>query len=314
MSRYVVLGAGSTGTATARLLAEEGESVRLITRGGSGPVHPGIERVAADATDPDRLTALVEGAAALVNCAAPPYDRWKQEFPPLAASLLTAAGRTGAGYVMLGNVYAYGPVDGPVTESRPPAPTSVKGELRAAIWADALAAHRAGLVRATEVRAGSYFGPGAQSLFLLMAGRQLAAGEPAAYYADLDAPHSWAAPVDVARTLVAVARAGTGWGEVWHVPSFATLSARELAARLAAAAGGPAPRLTAMSDRELAELALEAPVLGEVAEMRYLTHRPFVLDSTRTERAFGVRATPVAEVVAAVAAELTGAAGGPRPA
>ncbi|MFD7985321.1 saccharopine dehydrogenase NADP-binding domain-containing protein, partial [Kitasatospora indigofera] len=118
MSRYVVLGAGSTGTATARLLADEGESVRLITRGGSGPVHPGIERVAADATDPDRLTALVEGATALVNCAAPPYDRWKQEFPPLAASLLTAATRTGAGYVMLGNVYAYGPVDGPVTESR----------------------------------------------------------------------------------------------------------------------------------------------------------------------------------------------------
>jgi nucleoside-diphosphate-sugar epimerase len=159
-------------------------------------------------------------------------------------------------------------------------------------------------VRATEVRAGSYFGPGAQSLFLMMAGRQLVTGEPAAYHADLDVPHSWAYPADVARTLAAAARAEDSWGEVWHVPSFATLSARELAAALARAAGAPAPRLTAMTDRELAELALGAPVLGEVAEMGYLTHRPFLLDSSRTERAFGLRATPVAEVLAATAGSL----------
>ncbi len=308
MPRYVVTGAGSTGTATARLLADAGESVRLVTRSGTGPEHPGIERVAADATDADRLTALVAGADALVNCAAPPYDRWKQEFPPLADALLTAAERTGAGYVMLGNAYGYGPVDGPVTEQQPLAPTTVKGEVRARMWTDALAAHRAGRVRATEVRAGSYFGPDAQSLFLMMAGRQLVTGGPAAYHADLDVPHSWAYPADVARTLAAAARAADSWGEVWHVPAFATLSARELAAALARSAGAPAPRLAAMTDQELAELALGAPILAEVAEMRYLTHRPFLLDSARTERAFGLRATPVAEVLAATALSLATAA------
>ncbi|MER5865166.1 NAD-dependent epimerase/dehydratase family protein [Kitasatospora sp. NPDC002040] len=304
MSHYVVTGAGSTGSATARLLAEQGEHVRLVTRSGSGPEHPGIERVAADVTDPNRLTALLDGAHALVNCAAPLYDRWKQDFPPLAGSLLTAAERTGAGYVMLGNLYGYGPLDGPATEGQPLAPGTVKGAVRAGMWADALAAHLAGRVRATEVRAGSFFGPGAQSLFLLLAGRQLVAGEPAAYYADLDAPHSWAYPADVARTLVAAARSGDSWGRAWHVPAFATLSARELAAALAGAAGAPAPRLTAMTDRDLAELAVLVPLLGEVYEMRYLTHRPTVLDSTRTERAFGLRATPLAEVLAATAADL----------
>ena len=308
MPLYVVTGAGSTGTATARLLADAGESIRLVTRSGSGPEHPGIERVAADAADPDRLTALVAGAHALVNCAAPPYDRWPQDFPPLAAALLTAAERTGAGYVMLGNAYGYGPVDGLVTERQPLAPSTVKGGVRARIWTDALAAHRAGRVRATEVRAGSYFGPGAQSLFLMMAGRQLVIGGPAAYHADLDVPHSWAYPPDVARTLAAAARAAAGWGEVWHVPAFATLSARELAAELARAAGAPAPRLTAMTDQELAGLAVGAPILGEVAEMRYLTHRPFLLDSSHTERVLGVRPTPPEEVLAATARSLATAA------
>lgn len=308
MPRYVVTGAGSTGSATARLLAEEGENVRLVTRSGSGPEHPGIERVAADVSDPDRLTALVEGAQALINCAAPPYDRWKKEFPPLAEALLTAAERTGAGYVMLGNLYGYGPLDGPVTEAQPPAPSTVKGEVRARMWADALAAHRAGRVRATEVRAGSYFGPEAQSLFLMMAGRQLVTGEPATYYADLDAPHSWACPADVARTLVAAARSEDSWGRVWHVPAFATLSARELGEALAAAAGAPAARLIAMDDQELSELALQFPILGEVAEMRYLTHQATVLDSSHTEQTFGLRATPLEEVLAATVDSLTAVA------
>ena len=51
MSQHVIVGAGPVGTATALLLAERGEKVRLVTRRGTGPEHPSIERVAADATD-----------------------------------------------------------------------------------------------------------------------------------------------------------------------------------------------------------------------------------------------------------------------
>ena len=46
---HVIVGAGATGSATARQLAEAGVSVRIITRSGSGPLHPNIERIAADA-------------------------------------------------------------------------------------------------------------------------------------------------------------------------------------------------------------------------------------------------------------------------
>src|SRR3981081_1071398 len=68
MSLHVIVGSGSVGSATAQLLAERGERVRIVTRRGGGPEHPAIERVAADATDPNRLSALTEGAAALYNC------------------------------------------------------------------------------------------------------------------------------------------------------------------------------------------------------------------------------------------------------
>ena len=119
----MIVGAGPVGTGVAKLLAERGERIRLITRRGSGPDHPAIERVAADATQADRLSDLVAGAAALYNCANPLYHRWLTDWPPLAAALLTAAERSGAVLAVASNLYGYGPVDGPITEATPFAAT-----------------------------------------------------------------------------------------------------------------------------------------------------------------------------------------------
>ncbi|WP_228566833.1 hypothetical protein [Nocardia sp. SYP-A9097] len=65
MSLRIVLGAGPVGTATALLLADRGEQIRLITRRGGGPEHPHIERVAADASDSTALTAHSTGATVI---------------------------------------------------------------------------------------------------------------------------------------------------------------------------------------------------------------------------------------------------------
>ena len=81
MSLHVIVGSGSVGSATAQLLAERGERVRIVTRRGGGPEHPAIERVAADATNADRLGELTQGAAALYNCASPLYHRWLTDWP-----------------------------------------------------------------------------------------------------------------------------------------------------------------------------------------------------------------------------------------
>jgi uncharacterized protein YbjT (DUF2867 family) len=89
MSLHVIVGAGPVGRGTARLLAEQGQSVRLISRRGSGPEHPSIERVAADAAQPDRLSELTAGAVALYNCVNPLYHRWLTDWPPIAGELPT---------------------------------------------------------------------------------------------------------------------------------------------------------------------------------------------------------------------------------
>jgi nucleoside-diphosphate-sugar epimerase len=117
MSLHVIIGAGPVGSATAALLASRGETVRLLSRSGTRPAAGGVEAIAADATDTERLASLAEGAAALYNCASPPYHRWPQQWPPLATSVLTAAERTGAALVIMSNLYGYGPAGHPMTEA-----------------------------------------------------------------------------------------------------------------------------------------------------------------------------------------------------
>ncbi|WP_435121659.1 NAD-dependent epimerase/dehydratase family protein [Micromonospora tulbaghiae] len=307
MALHVIVGAGPVGTATARLLAERGERVRVVTRRGTGPEHPAIERVAADAADADRLTALSEGADALYNCANPEYHTWPTDWPPLAAALLTAAERSGAVLTTVGNLYGYGPVDAPMTEATPLAATGVKGRVRNRMWADALAAHRAGRARTTEVRGSDYIGLGGNSLPMMVLPKVLAGRRvflPVAW----DAPHTWTYVGDVARTLVAAATDPRAWGRAWHVPSAPPMSMRALADRAAARAGAPAPRLTRMPYPVLWLGGLADPFARELRETAHQFAGPFVMDSTAASETFGIEGTPLDRVVDEMVTGLRAAA------
>jgi nucleoside-diphosphate-sugar epimerase len=309
MTTYLVVGAGATGAAVARQLADAGDEVRLLSRRGSGPAHPRIERVSADANDAVALTEYATGVQTIFNCVMPPYDRWPALFPPLAAAILAAAERSRTDYVMLGNVYAYGPVEGPLSADLPFAPTSVKGKIRARMWEDALAAHEAGRVRVTEVRAGDFLGAGAVSPFTLMIGASVLAGEPAAFPGDLDAPHSWSYTEDAARTLIAAARSDRSWGRPWLVPSTSNDSARMLAIRLAGVADAPAPQLSQMSTEELEQLGQLDSIMAELSEMRYLLDRPAVFDTSPTTSILGIEPTAVDVVLREVVEHHASTAG-----
>lgn len=318
MSTHVIVGAGPVGSATASLLAERGERVRVVTRRGTGPRHANIELVAADAGDAAALRRLAAGAVALYNCANPPYHRWPTDWPPIASALLSAAESSGAVLVTANNVYGYGPVDVPMTEDLPFDPPTVKGRVRAQMWHDALAAHTAGRIRATEARASDYLGPGAASMFTLMVLPRVLAGKRAKVPADLDAPHSWSYPGDVARTLVALAGDERAWGRPWHVPTDRPVSIRDLATRAAILAGAPTPKLSRMPMALLRLGGLFNPTARELPELAYEFDRPFILDSTRTTATFGIEPTPLDEVLrstvaAAVQASSSGLAANGSP-
>ncbi|MER5929022.1 NAD-dependent epimerase/dehydratase family protein [Streptomyces sp. NPDC002054] len=296
MSLHIVMGFGPAGAATARLLAEQGHSVRVVTRSGRSP-EPGIEHVALDAADSGRLTAAAQGAAAIHQCAAPPYHRWAADWPPLASSVCAAAEATGAVLVLLGNLYGYGPVDGPMTEELPLAATGPKGRVRAAVWEQARKLHEQGRIKAVEVRASDFFGPGVTEGGHLAARvlPRLLRGKPVSTLGDPDTPHSWTYLPDVARALAEVAGEERAWGRAWHVPTGPALSTREMVDRLAAQAGTRPVPVRRLPSAVLGVASLFSPLIRELKEVRYQFDRPFVIDSSAYEAAFAVRATPLEE-------------------
>jgi nucleoside-diphosphate-sugar epimerase len=300
----VVVGAGAVGTATARLLADRGHPVRLVTRSGGGPEHPLIERVAADASDADRLTTITTGAATLYNCANPAYHRWATDWPPLAAAMLVAAERTGAVLATTSNLYGYGPATMPMTEQTPLAATLTKGRVRAEMWQAALSAHQAGRARVTEVRGSDYLGPTDQSVLYSRAVPAALAGRTARVLGDPDAAHTWTYPPDVARLLVTVAADERGWGRAWHVPSQDPRSARQVVADFCRAAGVPDVAVARIPSWVIRVGGVFSPLLRQLPEVAYQHDRPFVMDSSAARNAFGLEPTGWNDIIQATLAPL----------
>ncbi|GGN76787.1 NAD-dependent epimerase [Nocardia rhizosphaerihabitans] len=299
MTKQVVIGRGGTASVTALALAESGDHVTVISRSGLGPDHPGVDLVALDALDTAAMTEHAAGAATVFNLAMPPYHTWPETVPPLFGSILTATEAVGANLVMMGNLYGYGPVDGVVTETTPLAATGNKGAVRARMWTEALAAHEAGRVRVTEVRAGQFLGAGAVSIFSLLVQPAVLAGAQAKVPQELDLAHSFTAIDDAAAALVAVARDDRAWGRAWHAPVITT-TVRAVASRLAALAGAPEPELAVLSDAEVTALAEDDPFWAELFETKHMSHREFVADDTALRTTFGVTASALDDVLRGV--------------
>ncbi|MBO2462889.1 NAD-dependent epimerase/dehydratase family protein [Actinomadura sp. LCR2-06] len=303
MGKHVIVGAGQVGAHLAERLTGMGHDVTVVTRSGSGP--DGVERVAADAADRDRLATLAKGADTIYNCVNPPYHRWAQDWPPLAASFLGAAEDTGAGLVTLSSLYGYGPVDGPMTEDLPLAATGTKGRVRARMWHDALAAHEAGRIRATEVRGSDFYGPGSSDQSFIGEVRfvkPLLAGKRVFYFSDPSVPHAWTYLPDAAQALAIAGTDERSYGRAWHVPTGPAVSTREVGERLCRIAGAPAPRIHEVPRAIFNAAGLVAPVLKELRETRYQFDEPFVLDSSAFESAFAMAPTPLDDALRAVVA------------
>jgi nucleoside-diphosphate-sugar epimerase len=297
-STHVIVGAGPVGTTTASLLAGLGHHVRVVTRSGSGPTHPNIERVALDATNAAALTTATAGAVAIYNCANPPYHRWPTDWPPVANAMVAAAESSGAVLVIMGNLYGYGPMTRPMKESDPLASTGVKGGVRIKMWRDALAAHESGRIRATEVRASDFIGPrvlnshlGERVIPRLLKGKGVQVlGNP-------DMVHSFTFMPDVARALVTAATDERGWGKAWHVPTNPASTSREMITMMCKIAGVEHVKVSSIPRAVLKVGGLFSPLLRELPEMLYQFDRPFIVDSSLFTSTFGQSPTPLQEVL-----------------
>lgn len=290
--RHLVVGAGPVGRHVATLLAARGDHVTIGSRTGHGPEVGRANYIALDATDAEALTRAAEGTAAIFHTANPgPYPVWEKLWPPMSSALLTATERTGAVYAMAGNLYPLGPVDVPMTENMEDAAVDHKGRLRARIWAAALDAHRAGRIRAFEVRGSDYIGGKSIAGHIGQALPRVLKGKPVWMVGRVDTPHTFTDVHDVARLLVAVYDAPDTYGRTWHVPSNPAKTQKEMIGELLEMAGRPQVQVRGLRPIVLRALGVFSPEMKEISQLSYQMMTPYILDSTAAERRFSLEPT-----------------------
>lgn len=289
---YAIFGAGTLGLAVARQLATAGVRARLVSRSGRAAAPSGVDVLAADVSDPDAARRACDGISVVFHCASGPYASWPTALPPIMAGIIEGAAANGAKIVYGDNLYSYGPVSGPITEDLPYRPIGPNTRVRAQLATGLMEAHASGRVRATIGRASDFYGP---HTTLSTVGDTVFAraldGKAAQVLGDPDAPHTYTFIDDFARALVTLAQQDEALGQVWHVPSAETITTRRFIEMVFEQVGTPA-RIQRPPDAVLALLGIINPTIRAVNEVRYQSQRPWLVDHSKYERAFGADTTP----------------------
>ncbi len=294
---HVVFGTGALGKWTARELVKLGKRVRVINRSGKADRLPeSVEVVVSDAYDENKNIKLTKGAAAIYQCSQPLYHEWEEKFPPLQKAILDAAAANGAKFIVGDNLYMYGDTRGqPLHEDMPYQPHTKKGRVRASMANAVMAAHRSGKVRAAIGRASNFFGPDDMAV-TQFAIRPAVKGKTANLLGRMDQPHTFSYVADFGKLLATLGTREDALGQVWFTPSPAPVKQAELV-KIMEGELGHKVKTMAGGETMMRFLGLFNPTLRESVEMMYEWTQPFIVDTSKAEKSFGLKATSLKEAM-----------------
>lgn len=297
MGRHVVLGAGPVGRAVVGALRARGIDAVVVSR--SGTEIPGASALVCDVRDVDALSRVLSGASAVYQASQPEYHRWPEEFPALQTGIVKAVQSTDAVLVAVENLYGYGPVHEPLTESLPLVATGRKGKTRADMWRQLESEWNAGRLKVAAGRSSDFFGPhafGSQvgDRFFL----PLLEGKKAEVFGNPGALHSYTSVVDFGEALVRLALDERSLGRAWHVPNAPAVTNAEFLG-LAARCAGVEPKSVRRGRMALKMAGLFIPPAREIPEILYEFEEDFVVDHSAYAGLFGDHATPLEQSLAA---------------
>lgn len=290
-----ILGAnGVIGQGLTRALAQANLRIRQVSR-HPRRVGPTDETVSADLLDPEATAAAVADSEVVYLVAGLKYDAsvWEEQWPRVMRHVIGACKRHDARLVFLDNVYAYGHVDGPMTESTPFNPASRKGEVRARIASMLLDEMRSGGLQAMIVRSADFYGPGATNSFPhVLVFERIRKGKAPQWIGNPAAVHTFTFTPDAARAMAVLGRSPEAYGQTWHLPTTREPLGGADFARLACELAGKPCKLSVAPRWLLKAMGLFVPTLRENEEMMYQFEYDYRFDSGKIESAFGVQATP----------------------
>jgi nucleoside-diphosphate-sugar epimerase len=122
-------------------------------------------------------------------------------------------------------------------------------------------------------------------------------GKPAQLIGRTDLPHTHTYLRDFGIALVILGEREEADGQAWHVPNDRPELTQGELVRMFAEEAGVEPKISSMGKLMMAIGGLFIPEAKETVEMMYEFDKPFIVDSSRFEKTFGMKAAPMREAI-----------------
>jgi len=300
-----ILGAGGDiGNKLVKLLAAANRPFRVVAR-NPRPTPGATEMVAADITDLEQTIRAVAGSSVVYLLIGLKYDHtvWQKMWPRIMNNTIEACKRSEAKLIFFDNVYMYGKVNGPMTEQTPFNPCSRKGAIRAKIATELIDSWKSGAITGMIARAADFYGPDTRNgMANILVMESFSKRKKASWLVNDSVPHSYTYTPDAAQALLQLAESATAWNQTWHLPTAPNpLTGREFVT-LAATEFGVAPKYRVLSRPMLRLVGLFNASVAESYEMLYQNDSPYLFNSGKFAREFGITGTSYLDGIRATVA------------
>lgn len=290
---------GSTGI-IGRLLAKElvnyTDKIRLVSR---NPIKINVndEPVKADLLNRQQVVNAVNGSDVVYLTAGLKYDSkiWQAEWPVIMRNVIDACKASGSRLVFFDNVYAYGKVNGWMTEETPYNPVSKKGKVRKQIAEMLMNEIKQGSINAIIVRAADFYGADTLSVITETVFKNFAGGKKAQWLISDKYKHSFTYAADAAKGTAILGNTSSAYSQVWHLPTDKNVLTGKEIISLIADAFGVEPRYMNVHKWMLRFIGLFNSNIRESIEMLYQNNSDYLFSSDKFEKAFDMKPTSYTE-------------------
>jgi len=299
----VILGSGGAiARPLAKALSLYTDQVRLCSRSphempSTSGTH--YEHLKTDLLDSASTLRAIEGAEIAYLTAGLTYTTkvWKRDWPTLIDNVLSACAKTNCKLVFFDNVYAYDPEGyGDLHEEVPLIPPSEKGKVRKGIRERLLTAHQNSELEVAIGVGADFYGPNIENSMLnetIL--KNMRKGSSAQWLINADVPHSFTFTPDAGKHLALLGNNEQAYGQVWHMPTAKNpWTAREWVNNVAVELSVK-PKLTLLPKWAYKLISFFNSDMRELYDVHQQLEVPYVFNSSKFEKAFGVKPTSYAE-------------------
>jgi nucleoside-diphosphate-sugar epimerase len=295
---HTILGAGgAVANAITRELSNHNETIRLVSRKPISNTNKNVSWKKADLLNYAELLEASRGSSVIYLTAGLVYDKniWQQQWPVIMQNVINVAKETQARLIFFDNVYMYGLVDGPMTETTPYNPCSAKGEVRAGIATKLMEEAKAGNIKASIARAADFYGTENKNSFLdMMVLDNYSKKKSAQWLGNPKKLHNFSYIPDMGKGVYILGQNPESDNQIWHMPTAQALPGKqfiEMAARIYKVD----PKYFAINKFLLWSYGLFSKVVMGTVEMYYQYNHDYVFNSSKFENAFNFKPTSYEE-------------------